>query len=311
MKSVKVSFSLFVAIGVFIWTSCCNYEAKSERPCQCSEKILAQLYETTNNYVFVAAHRGDWRNAPENSIQALKNAIEMGVDIMELDLKKTKDGHLIIMHDNTVDRTTNGTGNPANYTLDEIKELRLKNGLGRVTHHSIPTLREMLLVAKGKILIDIDKGYKYYPEVIRELKKTGTMNQIIYNIAPNVSYDSVISCYDKLEEDILIMPVINFSLPDAKFVLDSYTQHKNTIYQPIFDKDDYGLVNEILELHKDGNQVWINSMWASLNGGHDDDRALEDPDGSWGWLIDHGASIIQTDRPALLLEYLRGKELHN
>lgn len=69
----------------------------------------------------VVSHRGDWRNAPENSLQAFQNCIDMGVDMVELDLKKTKDGELILMHDGTLDRTTNGTGKPEDYTLAELK----------------------------------------------------------------------------------------------------------------------------------------------------------------------------------------------
>ena len=60
----------------------------------------------------VVSHRGDWRNAPENSIQAFRNCIDMGVDMVELDLKKTKDGVLVLMHDKKIDRTMNGKGFP-------------------------------------------------------------------------------------------------------------------------------------------------------------------------------------------------------
>lgn len=74
----------------------------------------------------VVSHRGDWRNAPENSLQAIQNCIDMGVDMVEVDLKKTKDGHLIVMHDQTIDRTTTGKGKPENYTLEELRCFRLK-----------------------------------------------------------------------------------------------------------------------------------------------------------------------------------------
>lgn len=313
MKSIEKSFLLILLFHMLFWVSCVNQKVKMENanPSFTLKRNIERLHERKDNYVLVAAHRGDWRNAPENSIQALKNAIEKGVDVMELDLNRTKDGHLVVMHDRTIDRTTNGTGKPGDYTLAELKNFRLKNGLGRVTQHTIPTLREMLLEAKGKILLDIDKGFMYYPEVIQELKETGTMDQIIYNISPNVSYDSVISRYGALEEKLLFMPVINYSHSNAKSIQDSYAHHKNIIYQPIFDKDDYELLNEIPALNKNGYQVWINSLWPALCGGHDDDRALEDPDGSWDWIIKHGATIIQTDRPVHLLEYLREKGLHD
>ena len=84
----------------------------------------------------VVSHRGDWRNAPENSLQAIQNCIDMGVDMVEVDLKKTKDGHLIVMHDQTIDRTTTGKGKPENYTLEELRRFRLKNGLASSSFHS-------------------------------------------------------------------------------------------------------------------------------------------------------------------------------
>ena len=95
------------------------------------DKALAirnNLLEEGNNSVLVVSHRADWRNAPENSLQAIRNCIEMGVDMVEIDLKKTKDGHLILLHDNTLDRTTTGKGKPEEYTLAEIKKMRLRNG---------------------------------------------------------------------------------------------------------------------------------------------------------------------------------------
>lgn len=70
--------------------------------------IRNNLLQEGNNSVLVVSHRADWRNAPENSLQAIRNCIEMGVDMVEIDLKKTKDGHLILMHDKTIDRTKIG-----------------------------------------------------------------------------------------------------------------------------------------------------------------------------------------------------------
>ncbi|WP_295222807.1 glycerophosphodiester phosphodiesterase family protein, partial [uncultured Chryseobacterium sp.] len=83
--------------------------------------------------ILVAAHRGDWRNYPENSIKAIEGAIKMGVDIVEIDLHKTKDGQLIVMHDSRLDRTTNGKGEIAETSLEDIRKLFLKNGANMLT----------------------------------------------------------------------------------------------------------------------------------------------------------------------------------
>ena len=93
------------------------------------DNILTKLQTCDESTVLVAAHRGDWRNYPENSLEGINSAIEMGVDIVELDLQCTKDSVLILMHDNTLDRTTTGKGNVSKYTLDEIRKLNLKKWL--------------------------------------------------------------------------------------------------------------------------------------------------------------------------------------
>ena len=76
-------------------------------------RFREKLFDNKSKYVTVVAHRGDWRNSPENSMQAFRNCLEMGVDMIEIDVRKTKDNELVIIHDATVDRTTNGKGKVA------------------------------------------------------------------------------------------------------------------------------------------------------------------------------------------------------
>ena len=90
-----------------------------------AEKLRENLFHNPK-YVTVVAHRGDWRNHPENSLPAFQSCIEMGVDMIEIDLQRTKDGELILMHDRTVDRCTNGKGKISEMTYDEIQRLRLR-----------------------------------------------------------------------------------------------------------------------------------------------------------------------------------------
>ena len=73
-------------------------------------QIREKLMNRDQSSVIVVAHRGDWRNFPENSLEAIDNAVRMGVDIVELDVKKTKDGELILMHDRALDRQGAGFG---------------------------------------------------------------------------------------------------------------------------------------------------------------------------------------------------------
>jgi glycerophosphoryl diester phosphodiesterase len=263
-----------------------------------------------HNQIMVAAHRGDWRNAPENSLLAFRYAAAMGADIVELDLKKTKDGEIIIMHDETIDRTTNGKGKPLDYTLDELKKFRLKNGLGRVTNNTIPTLREVMLALKGKTLVNLDKSYDYFNEAYAIVKETGTLQQAIFKAEATCT--ELTQRYPGIIDSIIYMPVVNLDRPFAKETITAYLQQmKPYAFELIFQHD----TSEVLSNNsfiRSKSKIWVNSLWASLNAGHDDDKAVEEgnTEDSWDWLIAHGAVIIQTDRPALLLKYLRSKKLH-
>lgn len=264
------------------------------------------------NKVLVAAHRGDWRNAPENSLRAFTNAATMGVDIVELDLKQTKDGEIIIMHDETIDRVSNGKGKPAEYTLEEIRQFRLRNGLGRLTNNPIPTLREVMIALKGKVKVNLDKSYDYYQETFAILKETGTLQQAIFK--SDVSYETVRQRYGTLIDSIIYMPVVNLDKPGAREIITGYLQNmKPYAFELIFQQDTSAILTNNAFIRAKRSAIWINSLWPSLNAGHDDDKAVEQGNtkDSWDWLIAHGATIIQTDRPLQLLQYLRKKNLHH
>lgn len=275
-----------------------------------ADTLMRQIHDITASKIFVVSHRGDWRNAPENSLQAIQNCIDMGVDMVEIDLKKTKDGHLILMHDKTIDRTTTGKGKPQEYTLSELQNFRLRNGAGHKTSHTIPTLEEAMLLAKGKILVNIDKGYDYFDDVYAVLEKTGTVNQCI--IKAGLPYSTVKEEKPMALDKMLFMPVVKLSDNNASDIITDYQNHyQPQMFELIFDTE----INAIPLIHlaqKDGARIFINSLWPELCGGHHDDRAVEqgDKDGSWGWILKRGATLIQTDRPALLLDYLRSKGLH-
>ena len=256
----------------------------------------------------VVAHRGDWRNAPENSLQAFKNCIEMGVDMIEIDLKKTKDGHLVIMHDNTIDRTTDGKGKPSDYTLEEIRRFHLKNGLGRVTFHPIPTLEEVLDLTKGKILINIDKGYDYFKDVYALLEKTGTVDQVV--IKSGYPYEKVKAENGDVLDKVIYMPIVSLDQPGAEEMIDGYKALKPVAMECCFAEVTPDVLRLLMKVKANGSKVWLNSLWPSLNAGHDDDRAveMEQADESWGWLLEQGASLIQTDRPAKLIDYLEKRD---
>ncbi|MDR3132808.1 MAG: glycerophosphodiester phosphodiesterase family protein, partial [Prevotellaceae bacterium] len=251
--------------------------------------------------VQVAAHRGDWRNYADNAIEGIESCIKMGVDIVEIDVAKTKDGHLVLMHDRKVDRTTGGKGLVSDFTLSEIQALRLRNGLGRVTGFQVPTFEEAMQVAKDKIIVNIDKGDEYFDEVYRVQKKTGTTGQAI--IKSEKPYAQLRQRYGAIVDSMTFMPVVVLKKETTIDSISAIIGKAYPAYEVVFAEERRELLQYIkAQLQNTSSVIWINSLWDSLCAGHSDDRALIDPDGTWGYLIDTlGARIIQTDRPALLL----------
>lgn len=273
--------------------------------------VMNEVRNPESENVLVAAHRGDWRNTPENSIQALKNCINMGVDIVEIDLKKTKDGHLILMHDKTIDRTTTGKGRPEDFTLDSLKTFYLKRDYGIATKHKIPTFEEYMLAAKGKMFICVDKCYPYLREVFEVLQRTGTANQVILNSEKNLQENR--KDYGDLINRINFKPVVELdNAKSNKQVMEYASELQPLVMELIFKTDTSHYVQNSSLLRSQHIKIWHNALWGSLCAGHDDDIAVEEnrPADSWDWLIAHGATIIQTDRPYLLLQYLKNKKLH-
>lgn len=277
------------------------------------DHILDVLNNPSRKDVLVIAHRGDWRYAPENSLEAVQRCIDLGVDIVELDFRLTKDGHLIAMHDKTVDRTTNGTGSVSDFTLSGIKKLRLKNGCGvKGSQIQIPTLEEIMELAKGKIMINLDKTEgETVAEAYRVLKKTGTVNHAI--LKGNDGYDVMRERFGAVMDSIIYMPKLWYKNKD---VAGFYERFENTInpimYETLFDTEEAETFTLIPTIKKNGDNFVAIALWDELVAGHTDEKVLnQGPDASWGWLIKHGADAIMTDRPEELVKYLQSKGLHN
>ncbi|MDR1592064.1 MAG: glycerophosphodiester phosphodiesterase family protein [Prevotellaceae bacterium] len=274
--------------------------------------ILCHSFLVAQNFkVQVASHRGDWRNYADNAIEGIESCIKMGVDMVEIDVAKTKDDYLVLMHDKTIDRTTNGKGKVSDFTLKEIKSLRLRNGLGRVTDFQIPTFEEAMQMAKGGIIVNVDKGDEYFDEVYKVLKKTGTVGLAI--IKSDKPYEQLRQRYGAILDSMTFMPVVNLKKETTVDSIRALFDKRYPFYEVVFAEENQAVLSYIkTQLQHTSSVIWIDSLWDSLCAGYSDDKALANPDGTWGYLIDTlGARIIQTDRPALLLEYLRKRRMHD
>lgn len=275
------------------------------------EQIREKLINCDSSSVIVVAHRGDWRNFPENSLEAIDNAIKMGVDIVELDVKRAKDGELILMHDRTLDRTTTGKGLVSENTLSDIRKLNLRNGCNIRTIHKVPTLEEALLHAKGKIMINLDQADLYFDQIYELMKKTGTTKQIIMKGRKPVA--EVKKQFGSYLEDVIYMPIVDLDVAGAEKQIEAFIKDMSPVaFELLFVKDTNLIPKKLATTLNGRSLIWYNTLWDTMAGGHDDDMSLQNPDSGYGYLIDTlGCRIIQTDRPAYLLDYLRKRKLHD
>lgn len=296
MRNIVLIVCLLVAI----------VSSAQDRVSQIRKKLLSR----DENTVMVASHRGDWRNFPENSLEAIESAIKMGVDIVEIDLQRTKDGELILMHDATLDRTSTGTGMIADTTFAYIKTLKLRNGCNIRTKHNVPTLREALKLAKGRVMLNLDKADRYFEQVYELMKETGTTKQIV--MKGNKNADEVKTHYGEYLKDVIYMPIVNLDNGDAENQIEQFIHDMHPVaFELLYLEDKNTLPLRLKNSLKGRTLIWYNTLWDTMAGGHDDDASLDNIDNGYGYLIDRlGARIIQTDRPQFLLNYLRSRGLH-
>ena len=273
-------------------------------------RVVTALHDPTTKYVVVVSHRGDWRNYPENSLPAIESVIRMGVDVMELDLKLTKDSVLVLSHDKTLDRMTTGKGLISDYTYAELMEFDLKRAHGIAKPGlKIPTLRQALEVCKDRIVVNVDQGYEFYDQVLALTEELGVTDQIL--IKGKRPVREVLDRQAKHPHNMMYMPIVDIWNPQGMSVFQDYLAAKpaQLAYELCFRTLDDSVRNASKAILDSGSKLWVNTIWASLCGGYDDDAAYDssDPDTIYGPVLDLGTSIIQTDRPEFLIRYLESK----
>lgn len=257
------------------------------------------LYDFHNrpDRILVVAHRAAHIHHPENSIPAIKEAIAIGVDIIELDVRETKDGVLVVIHDKTVDRTTTGKGLVAKMTFAELQQLNLRHN-GDTTSEKVPTLKEVLQVVKGKVMLDIDykaDGKRAAKNTANLLKKMKMEQQCLFFL-----YDyNDITVHNKNNRKLQYLVRANNSQEVPTILSLNYNI-------PAVHGDDEFYTDEVMgPIRSRGKRVWMNALGKY-------DRLEKDYPGQ-GFrqllLLKH-TNIIQTDLPAELLAYLRSIGRH-
>lgn len=122
------------------------------------------FWKENRDHIYVAAHRSNSATHPENTVEAFQAAIAERVDQIETDVRVTRDGELVLIHDATVDRTTNGTGKVIDMTLSELKTLDAGSHKdARFAGAQIPTLVELMELVKDHPTMTLDLELKEYP----------------------------------------------------------------------------------------------------------------------------------------------------
>lgn len=275
------------------------------------EFLKAELAKARSNYVMVVAHRGYWHHAPENSMAAIKNAVEIGVDMVEVDARRTKDGVMILMHDKTLERTTNGTGTVADHTWEELQKLKLKTHEGVLTEHTIPTLEQVMNYAKGRVLVNIDKAWEAFQEIGQVLRKTGTLEIAVPKAGLNAQQ---MRPWMQHIQGSQFMAVIDLDkAKDPRKKIDDYiSAYQPPLMELSFQTENSSILGQYEDLQAKDVKIWMTPCAPQWAAGHDDSRAIGgDLEGGWGWLLDHGATILLTNEPKALIAYLETKGRRN
>jgi glycerophosphoryl diester phosphodiesterase len=251
---------------------------------------LAKLPAQRNRFV-VVAHRGDHTVAPENTLTALHNTKKCGADYMELDLRTTRDGQIVIMHDSTVDRMTDGKGRVAEMTLKDIKALKVIDRRpnlppGSILTETVPTFEEMLDAARRENL-------HFYLDC-KEIDPRQVMDLLVkYKMDKNcVAYDGVEGCR-RWKQTTPDMPVMTSFPSEIKTptALEEFWRHDSV---EILDGSFPQYTPEMVTAaHSWGAVVWP-----------DIQNPGENPS-QWDLAINMGVKGLQSDHPGALVSYLK------
>jgi glycerophosphoryl diester phosphodiesterase len=243
---------------------------------------LTALSAQTQRVVAIS-HRGEHLHHPENTMPAFQRAIEAGADFIEVDVRTTSDGKLILSHDGTVDRCTNGKGEVSKMTFDELRALDagIKTG-PEFAGAKMPSFDEVLDLARGKIGIYVDVKQVVAKELVKHIEEHGMADHVVIYSG---RWSKEIQ---ELNPKLKIMPESG-SVERAQRIISDL--HPKVI---AFDRNDF--TPEVIKVVKDAKtEIYVDRMGPT-----------DAPEG-WQSAIDAGADGIQTDRPAELVQYLREK----
>lgn len=264
----------------------------------------------SNDTVQVAAHRGTaGANIPCNTIPAFDIALKGGASILEMDLFKSADGEIFIFHTGKEPYQLNKDIDLTQLNSNEIRQLSLINVDFNATHWGINTFDEVLEHFKGRCILNLDRIGTCIPDVIKVVERHNMREQILLKHEP---IPGILKIIEELAHDYMFMPIymeedigsemierMNINYIGAELV---FKTEQSPVVQPEY----------IEKMKRNGKTLWGNAVLYNymipLSAGHTDDVSLiETPDKGWGWLVDHGFDIIQTDWTYQCCKYLKDR----
>lgn len=202
--------------------------------------------------IFSIAHRGCSSLAPENTLSSFRKALEIGVDGIELDIRFTKDKEIIVIHDNLVDRTTNGKGKINELTLKQIKKLNIiDKTTGKLLNETIPTLKEVIDLVRDRAILWIEMKEKGGEEkIIKLLESKGVMSNVTL-----ISFNS-----QNLKKVKIINPLVSTGIiiGNTRGTSSNFLQEVLGCYADIVDIEQKFISEEIVKMiHSQGKMVGV------------------------------------------------------
>ena len=232
--------------------------------------------------ILVVAHRGAHTEAPENSLAAISRAIDLGCDYVEVDVRQTRDGALVLMHDSSVDRTTDGTGKVADLTLSKVSTLHLKpRGLDSPAARRVPTFDEALRLCRGRIRVLVDNKAGPPSKVIAALEAHGMLEDVVV-------YDSV----ERLRELKRLSPTLSIQPPHPGSIEEITRLVENLAPQTLDGNAVEWNREQVDAAHQAGARVWVDNL-----GERDNEAGVYTAVGL-------NVDAIQTDLPEMTLRLL-------
>ncbi|QHC83707.1 glycerophosphodiester phosphodiesterase [Empedobacter brevis] len=165
------------------------------------EELKSYFKQDQSKPIIISGHRGGMMPGyPENSIEAFEKTLSIIPSFFEIDPQLTKDSVLILMHDDTLDRTTTLKGKVKEYTYDDIKKANLKDREGKVTNFKIPTLKEALDWSQGKTIFQLDNKGVPYATYVKFLKENPYPNIVL-----GLRKDEEVAYYAKHLDHVMFM----------------------------------------------------------------------------------------------------------